>query len=647
VLQRLPDKIFIHPRWIPPGYDEIRHHHFKAVYSRGELEILKKKKPMPVSAWAERHRVVPEDSSIPGRWKNSTTPYLAGIMDASFFPSVQEIIICAPPQTGKSDCVNNCIGYAADRKPGNVLYVYPDELTAKENAKDRLRPMFNDSTRLRSYLTGYQDDMASLKINLRHMKIYMAWANSAARLGNKPLPYVVLDEEDKYPPTAGKKEASPADLAKKRTRTFPHMRKVWRMSTPTMESGPIWMALTKEAEVIFVYWVRCPDCEGLQQMVFEQIKWPGGGDADPREVETRKLSHYECEKCGAHWDDLSRNIAVRHGEWREKKTGLALNTWLKSHKPRSIGFHLKSWISPFVSMSEAAAAFLWGMKDKTKLKDFQNGHAAEPWKVYTKDREEDRILALQDDRPRGMVPGGGVVAALTAGVDTQDNGFYYEIRAWGFGMEKESWCVREGFCMTWDALKQILWDDEYKDADGNTYFVRIAFQDALGHRTAEVYDFCRQHRGRIVPTFGKKTMAQPHAWSNIEYYPGTKKPIPGGLKALNVNTLYYKNELSRLLEINPADPGAFHYHSELSYDWAAMMTVEYLDEKGFWACPDGKANHGWDCSVLALAAHEVLGVKFWKRPGAKTADPTIKKNDGKETLGEKLKQFNRPSWLNR
>ncbi len=48
-----------------------------------------------------------------------------------------------------------------------------------------------------------------------------------------------------------------------------------------------------------------------------------------------------------------------------------------------------------------------------------------------------------------------------------------------------------------------------------------------------------------------------------------------------------------------------------------MMTVEYLDKKGFWACPEGKANHGWDCSGLALAAHVVLGVKFWPRTSNK------------------------------
>ncbi len=92
---------------------------------------------------------------IPGPWKNATTLYLLGIMDASFFHSVQEIVICAPPQTGKSDCVNNCIGYAMDRKPGNVLYVYPDELTAKENNKDRITPMIKDSARMQTYLIGY------------------------------------------------------------------------------------------------------------------------------------------------------------------------------------------------------------------------------------------------------------------------------------------------------------------------------------------------------------------------------------------------------------------------------------------------------------------------------------------------------------
>ena len=134
--------------------------------------------------------------------------------------------------------------------------------------------MFEDSPRLRSYLTGYADDMASVKIKLQNAIIYMAWANSAARLANKPLPYVILDEEDKYPETATKKEAGPTDLAKKRTRTFSHMRKIWRTSSPSIETGPIWKALTTECQLVFDYWVCCPHCGNFQKMIFENIKWP-------------------------------------------------------------------------------------------------------------------------------------------------------------------------------------------------------------------------------------------------------------------------------------------------------------------------------------------------------------------------------------
>ena len=59
-----------------------------------------------------------------------------------------------------------------------------------------------------------------------------------------------------------------------------------------------------------------------------------------------------------------------------------------------------------------------------------------------------------------MVPGGGVVACLLAGVDTQDDGFYYEIRAFGFGFERESWGIREGKVPTFEALAQVLWFDQ-------------------------------------------------------------------------------------------------------------------------------------------------------------------------------------------
>jgi phage terminase large subunit GpA-like protein len=586
---------------------------YRIKLNAGERKVWRKRRQIPVSKWSERHRVVTK-SSVPGKWRNATTPYLAGVMDAAFFPSVQTIIVCAAPQTGKSESVNNCIGYAIDRKPGDVLFVYPDEQTARENSKDRIQPMIASSYRLKGYMTGLDDDTSYLRVNLQHMQIYLGWARSASRLANKPLPYIVLDEIDKYPETAGKKEASPIALAEKRTRTFKHMRKIFKISTPTTEDGSIWTALTTEAQIIFDYWVRCPFCEAWQMMDFdeEHFKWPED-ERDPERVEGLDLAWYECDSCRARWGDEERNEAVRNGEWRSRDKALSLKTYLQSFKPKKIGFHIPSWLSYFVGLSEVAANFLRGLKDKTALKDFLNADKAEPWKHYQKEREEDVILALRDERLRGVVPGGGMVAALTAGVDTQKHGFWYEIRAWGYGMDRESWQIREGYVQTFDALAQLLWEDEYLDADGKRYLVALAVQDAMGEKTAEVYNFCRMHRGKIFPFKGEQRMNQPFSWSHLEYYPRSKRPIKGGLKLLRGNVTFYKNELSNLLEIAPGDPGAWHYHSETTEEWARQMTAEYVDEKGLWQQIASRDNHAWDCSVYNLIAADVRGIKFRKK----------------------------------
>jgi phage terminase large subunit GpA-like protein len=186
-------------------------------FSKGEKKVLRRRRPVPVSQWAERHRVV-EMSSIPGKWKNIFTPYLVGIMDAAGTPGVETVIICKSPQTGGSESGHNLVGWCIDRSPGPVMYVFPDEITARENAKDRIIPMIETSPRLREYMTGYGDDASSLRINLAHMPIYLGWSGSVSRLGNKPIRTLILDELDKY--KNPKNEASSESLAEKRTTTW-------------------------------------------------------------------------------------------------------------------------------------------------------------------------------------------------------------------------------------------------------------------------------------------------------------------------------------------------------------------------------------------------------------------------------------------
>lgn len=635
------------PAWAPAAVRPLLDGKSRFRFDAAERRVMRKRPPIRPSVWAERHRKLTM-SAIPGPWKNDITPYLTDIMDAAAKPCVETVVLMAAPQVGKTEAVHNFVGYALDRAPGPVMYVYPDKDTAADNSKDRIQPMLTDSPRLRSYMTGVEDDTARMRIKLRHAVIYLAWAGSPTSLANKPCRYVVFDETDKYPPP-GPKEADPISLGEKRANTYRASRKakIFKISTPTTEAGPIWRAYSEEAQARFARHARCPLCGHLHKMTFRQIKFPED-ERDPERIEAEHLAWYECPNCGGRWDDAMRDAAVRAGAtMSEDGVPLGVEAYIDAFKPKKIAFHIPSWLSPFVPLASVAAAFLRGLKDKAKLRDYMNAHEAMPWVPYQAVREEEGILALRDDRPRGRVPGGGRVAGLVAGVDTQDDGFWYEIRAFGFGIEAGSWQVREGKVETFEALQRILFEDRYEDADGNGYLVHLALQDAMGHRTAEVYDFCRQLRGRVLPSQGAQRMNTPLTFSEIEYYPGTAKKIPGGLRLVRVNTTYFKNLLASKLEIHPDDPGSWRYHAETTAAWARMMVAEAQDDAGLWQPRQGYENHGWDCSALCLAAAEVMGMRFWARPGGGHADPAPEARPADAAPVRPDAPRKRPNWFAR
>lgn len=603
-------------------------------FGKGERAVLRHRQPIPVSEWAERHRVV-HNSSRPGRWKNLTTPYAAGIMDVSFMPSVQTVAIMKCPQSAGTESVHNCVGYSLDRAPGPVLYVYPDEATARENAQDRIVPMLMASPRLREYITGTADDMGSLRIRLAHTTIYMAWSGSASRLGNKPVRYLVLDELDKY--QSSKKEASAEALAEKRVITWGKRAIVWKLSTPTVVDGPIDTAF-KGSEARFRYHAACPYCGVEHIMEFDSIRWPDDCN-DPVQVKSHALGWYECPHCQNHWTDADRDLAVRRGAWREETTTLGLLEYVEQYRPISVGFHIPAWISPFVSLSEIASKSLeYNLAPTTEaMRDLQNNYKAEPWQVQFEQRNEDVVLALCDDRPRGAVPGyvdgRRRVACVLAAVDTQGASeikghFRYTIRAFGYGETEESWLIQAGAVPSFAALDDVLWKSVYHDAQGNEYYVRACMIDAMGLRTREVYAWAVKNRGRVFPWQGVRSMTTPYTLTSLEYFPnakGGKVKIPGGLNLYRCDTTFFKSDLSNKLTIAPTDPGAFHLHTNeggILEQYARELCAESWDsDEHAWVNPKRKPNHFWDCETMNLALAYILNVRHLRREAEKTPPP--------------------------
>lgn len=112
---------------------------------RRVLSGMKPPESLTVSQWAEKNRrLSSETAAEPGRWRNKRTPYLREMMDAFTDPKVRRVIMVAASQVGKSEFINNCIGYIIDQDPGSILFVQPTTIDAKDYSKLRIAPMIRD-----------------------------------------------------------------------------------------------------------------------------------------------------------------------------------------------------------------------------------------------------------------------------------------------------------------------------------------------------------------------------------------------------------------------------------------------------------------------------------------------------------------------
>jgi len=647
-------------------------------FSGAERKILRKRKPIRPSLWSEKHRVVTM-SALPGRWKNSVTPYLAGIMDASFFPTVRVIILCAPPQSGKSECVNNCVGYAVDRAPGPVIMVYPDENTSNTNSEDRIQPMITSSRRLRSYTTGLADDLAKKRIKLQHMPIYFAWARSAAALANRPCRYAVNDEVDKYPETAGKRETGPIQLTASRLTIYTGQEKHWIISTPSVTTGAIWREYTA-APCRFEYLVECPACGTAHVMKFGGIKWahktePGpDGEChseDPESIESQDLAWYECPHCLAEWTDYDRDLAVRRGRWQDRETGMELSEYLKTYRPKKIAFQYPSWISPFVPLAKPAAAFLRGQKDFTEFKDFKNKHEAKPWKLTAISTNEELILSARCPLPAQTVPEDAI--ALTCGIDVQKFGFWFAVRAWAG--EMTSWLIHYGFLLAWSEIETLLFETAYPvEGSGRTKRIWRAAVDTGGGKkfenmtmTEETYFWLLKNRsGRGAVVWGTKGSSSNLAGmlslgNTITSTPAGKK-LAGGLRLLSVDTEKAKDQYHYRLDLaRKGLTGGAYLHADVGTDYAAQILAEekQISEKNVeeWINPHGRPNHLFDAEALAAACVEMEfpggGLRILAEAAKRRVEPTPaappEPGNIRETILSSVRNrgFQRPKWLGR
>lgn len=510
-------------------------------------------------------------------------------MDACSDPAIQEVVVLAGAQLGKTEAILNIIGYHIHHDPSPILVLQPTLDMAQAFSKDRVASGLLAST---PALRGkVKDPRARDSGNTTLHKVFpggaltMVGANSPSGLASRPIRVVLCDEVDRYPSSAGS-EGDPIQLARKRSATFWN-RKIIMVSTPTNDGASrIQDAYEKSDQR--KYYVPCKHCHHDQVMTWANVRW-NEGDPDS--------AAYMCSECAALWSDSDRRWSIRNGKWVATKpfTGMA-------------GFAISGLYSPWTPLADGVKDFLSVKKNPEQLRVWTNTYLGEVW-IDAGETIDDHDLATRREE-MVAVPDEAIV--LTAGVDVQDNRL--ELSVIGWGRDDESWVISHD--TIWgDPSTPQLWTDldsrlfaRYETVSGRQMAIRSTCVDSGGHFTNSVYTYCKKHAGRRVFAIkgvggeGKPVAGRPTK-NNIGKCP---------LFPVGVDTV--KDLIFARLRIKEQGAGYIHFSDSLNDEYFRQLTAEKIVtkyHKGYKKRVFEKIrarNEALDCMVYSYAAYAIIGV---------------------------------------
>ena len=580
---------------MPTGERQRSRQRTRTLFMNVIRRTLKTPEKLTVSQWAEKYRILDESSNFSGRWSNDVTPYLVGIMDAFNDPYVQEINFCKPTQVGGTEAMLNMLGWIIMSNPSPTMIVYPSDDLAKDTSNDRLKPSLTKTPEINERF--YPNSSKELNLKFRGMKIYLRGSGSPGKLASKAIKYLFFDEIDKMD-GASKKEASPYNLAKERTRTFTYSKKIYTCSTPTLKTNYVWQ-IHEEADEQRQYFVPCPHCGEYITFAFKQIKFPS--EEGMSNEERAEQAVYVCQECGCLITDKDKIKMLRRGEWIDTKKTC-------EGKPRKVSFWLNALYSRFLTWKEIAMEFLDSKEDPEKLQNFVNSWLAEPWEDTRLRTNADLVLEHQTQTKEFVVPDWAKM--LTAGVDVQENCLYWTIRAWGDFLTSQN--ISHGQAFSFTELERIM-NLEYRTEDGSPMVISLALIDS-GYNADSVYDFCVENSEWALPSKGSSNPMLSHYKMSTINKAGSKAY---GMNLVLIDTGKYKDMIAGRMR-KPSGSGSWMVYAGCDREYAEQVTSEHKVNvrtnngkvKQVWVQKTTHAdNHYLDCEVYAMAAADLMGVR--------------------------------------
>ena len=557
-----------------------------------------------ISEWADQNRVLSSESSAePGKWHTDRAPYQREIMNAVTQSDIEKVVVMSSSQVGKSEMINNVIGYYIDIDPCPMLFIQPTDGMAEDYSKRRISSLIRDTKVLNVKVANSKGRDVNNTIMMKAFPggfLAMAGANSPSGLASRPIRILLCDEVDRYPDSAGT-EGDPIQLAEKRTITFWNRKKVF-VSTPGIKGISRiefeYLSGTQEE-----WRIECPHCGepiyiNLYGMIYNYHKDTKGNYIIEDIV-------FRCPACIKEFDEL---------EWKSQK-----GDWIaRNQEAKGVrSFKLNAFVSPWYTWNAIVSEYLKVKDDPELYKVFVNTVLGETYEVKG-EIENEEYLIKRREKYTAELPDG--VLFLTAGVDVQDRWIEYDIVGWGKG--EESWGIKHGIVMgspgkkeTWETVDDVL-KSTYRFEDGIGLTVGCACIDSGGHYTSQVYEYCKRNESRRI--FAIK--GQGGAGIPLIHRITRTKKENAALIILGVDE--GKTAIINSLKVLSEGPFYCHFPNNEDYDVAYFKGL--ISERQVPRKYKGRVTMNWE-KVSSEARNEPFDLRNYARAALKLINPVFEK----------------------
>lgn len=522
---------------------------------------------LTLRAWSERYRFWPDGSP----YRVAETPHIGELMDAYSDPTVEEITIMKPSQSGATEgLLLNAVGYHVDQDPRAVLAVIPSVDEAEKWSKKKLDPMIEATPRLH----GRIEDGSRKRSNTMLEK---AWAggslgiigsNSGRGFRMVTIGRVLSDDVDGWAKTAGagkENEGDQVTLIRRRTDRVEDRKLVW-VSTPTYVGARIHTLYQSMARRGRLH-VPCPHCGEMQPLEWGGpdtpygIKWeqeevPEGYVPGPDEILRGRVVHrpetayYVCRANGCVIEEADKPEMAAACEYLADD-GLPVR--MPGYRTLGYWFNALALTLPGAEWGRLVREFLTIKDDPAALRAWWNLVLAEPWEERT-DQVEPEVLEARKADYGAEVPDG--VGVLTAFVDVQHNRLELQVQGWG--LREETWVIRH-LRIYGDPERDEVWERleglrtaTWTHASGRKLRIRVMGVDA-SYQTRQVFKYVKGKEAQGVYAFDGQGGRRPYVLKR------PRRANRAGVRPWQVSVDVFKDVLFHRLRIEQPGPGYLHF----------------------------------------------------------------------------------------